>query len=236
MSAHPCTPHALAMEAYHRGDRGATIVVHDDFAGREEHPVAYFFREPAAFAEWERIALDACRGWVLDVGAGSGCHTLALLERGVRVTALEIVPELVAIMRERGVPDVRVGSVFDFVDGPFDTVLLMMNGFGLAESLSGLTHLLERFHELVAPNGQVIADSCDLRDRVPRGLSTRADGRYIGEIDFQLEFRGTKGGVFQQLYVDPDTLSAHASATGWSSEILCYSEGGGYLARLRSAS
>jgi 2-polyprenyl-3-methyl-5-hydroxy-6-metoxy-1,4-benzoquinol methylase len=87
-------PHVEAMQAYHRGNPDAVIVVYDDYE-RDEAPVGYFFRGPDQFAAYERQALDLCRGRVLDVGAGSGCHSLELQERGFDVTAIEIAPELV---------------------------------------------------------------------------------------------------------------------------------------------
>lgn len=52
-----------------------------------------------------RIARLACEdsndARVLEIGAGTGALTLALLEEGARVTALEIDPELVEILRAR---------------------------------------------------------------------------------------------------------------------------------------
>ncbi len=64
-------PHAEAMEAYHRGKHDAVLVVYDDFE-RDEVPVSYFFRAPDEFPPLEQLALELCRGRVLDVGAGSG--------------------------------------------------------------------------------------------------------------------------------------------------------------------
>lgn len=42
-------------------------------------------------------------GALLDVGAGAGLHSLALQHRGIEIMAIDIAPECVAIMRERGV-------------------------------------------------------------------------------------------------------------------------------------
>ena len=65
------TPYAEAMSAFHRGDRDVHMVVYDDYE-RDEVPLTYFFRDSHEFPELERLALDLCRGRVLDVGAGSG--------------------------------------------------------------------------------------------------------------------------------------------------------------------
>ena len=225
------------MCAYHRGQHDATIVVYDDFE-RDEAPLAYFFRTPDQFPPLENMALDYCRGRVLDVGAGSGSHSLALEQRGVQVTAIEILPGLVDILRQRGVRDVRSATWMDLAADPFDTVLMMMNGLGLTETLPGLRRFFRQARRLVQPDGQVLADSTDVRVRMDpeaarTGTFRRKDGRYIGELHFQLEFEGRKGPPFGQLYVDPDTLDRYATAEGWRCEILLEpDEYGHYLVRL----
>jgi SAM-dependent methyltransferase len=122
--------------------------------------------------------------------------------------------------------------------GAFDTVLMMMNGIGLAETLSGLQRFFREAGRLLRPGGQIIADSTDVRVRMDpeaarTGILRRPDGRYIGELHFQLEFEGRKGDPFRQLYVDSQTLGRYARRAGWSCEIvLPPDEYGHYLARL----
>jgi SAM-dependent methyltransferase len=230
-------PHQAAMWAYHRGDHDTVIVVYDDFEC-DEVPVSYFFRSPEQFPSLELRALDLCRGRVLDVGAGSGCHSLALQDRGIEVTAIEVLPDLVDILRERGVRDARLATWMDVDAGQFDTVFMMMNGLGLAETLAGLRGFLRDARRLVRPGGQILADSTDVRVRMDReaarsGTLERPDGRYIGELHFQLEFQGQKGPPFGQLYVDAETLERSAAEAGWRCEILLApDEYGHFLARL----
>jgi SAM-dependent methyltransferase len=230
-------PYQAAMWEYHRGRRDAVIVVYDDFE-RDEAPISYFFRTPEQFPPLETRALDLCRGRVLDVGAGSGCHSLALQERGLEVTAIEILPDLLDILRERGVRDARLATWMDVDAGQFDTVLMMMNGLGLTETLAGLRAFFRDARRLLRPGGQVLADSTDVRVRMDReaartGRLERADGRYIGELHFQLEFDGRKGPPFGQLYVDPETLARYAAEAGWGCEIAAAPDHyGNFLARL----
>jgi SAM-dependent methyltransferase len=229
-------PHEAAMLACHRGDPDAVLVVYDDYE-RDEVPVSYFFRGPDQFASYEREALSLCRGRVLDVGAGAGCHSLALQDLGFDVTAIEVLPGLVNILRDRGVRDARVATWMDVDAGQFDTVLMMMNGLGLAETLTGLGEFFEDAPRLLRPGGQVLADSTDVRVRMDQeaartGSLQRPDGRYIGELHFQLEFQGQKGPPFGQLYVDPVTLKRYADESGWGCEIILPpDEYGHYLAR-----
>jgi SAM-dependent methyltransferase len=230
-------PHQAAMWAYHRGDHDAVIVVYDDFE-RDEVPVSYFFRGPEEFLPYERRALDLCWGRVLDVGAGSGCHSLALQERGLEVTAIEILPDLADILRERGIREVQTATWMDVDAGQFDTVLMLMNGLGLAETLGGLREFLREAPRLLRPGGQILADSTDVRVRMDpeaarSGTLERPDGRYIGELHFQLEFQGRKGPPFGQLYVDPETLKRYADEAGWRYDILLAPDDHGhYLVRL----
>ena len=230
-------PHAAAMEAYHRGKHDAVLVVYDDFE-RDEVPVSYFFRPPQQFPQLEQQALDLCRGRVLDVGAGSGCHSLALQDRGLEVTAIEILPPLVRILQERGVYDARMATWMDIEAEPFDTVLMMMNGLGLTETLAGLRGFFSEARPLVRRGGQVLADSTDVRVRLDveagrTGALERADGRYVGELHFQVEYEGRKGEPFPQLYVDANTLVRIAREEDWGCDIVCEpDEYGHYLAKL----
>ena len=230
-------PHGLAMLAYHNGDRDAVIVVDDDYGEHDEFPVEYFFRGPDQFQEYEQMAVDCCRGRVLDVGAGCGCHSLYLQERGFEVVALDIVPELVEVLRGRGVKDARCAQISAFGGEAFDTILMLMNGIGLAETLDGVGPLLEHLATLLNAGGQVLADSTDVRlaygaDVAPNEDMLRLDGRYMGEITFQLQYDGAKGPPFPQLYIDPTSLDSCAQNVDWQMEILQQSPHGGFLARL----
>lgn len=237
MDLEPWQPYVAAMEAYDQGRRDAIVVVYDDFE-RDEVPISYFYRGPDEFAPYERQALELCRGRVLDIGAGSGCHSLVLQQRGLEVIALEIDPGMARILRARGARSVRTGTWMDVDEGSFDTVLMMMNGIGLTETLTGLRRFFARARRLLTPNGQILADSTDVRTRMDveaggAGRPERRDGRYIGELHFQLEFEGLKGTPFRQLYADPETLARYAREGGWGCEIVREpDQDGHYLARL----
>ena len=231
-------PHGRALWDYFEGDLSAAVVVHSDLGEREELPVAVWFREPAGFWDLERAALELCRGRVLDVGAGTGCHSLALQERGLYVCAIDVVPEAVEIMRRRGVRETRRADLFELEPEAFDTILMLSNGVGLVETLLGLDRFLRDVGRLLSPGGQILLDSTDVRPppaaEAPHapGLPLREDGRYAGEIHFQLEYRGQKGAPFPQLYVDADTLADRAASAGWACIVIARGSRGAYLARL----
>ena len=119
-------------------------------------------------------ALALCRGRVLDVGAGVGALALPLQAAGHEVTALELLPGAVRVMRARGVRDARTGDLWTFEpDRGYDTVLALMNGAAAAGTVAGLIPLLAALAHSLAPHGQLLLDSTDLRGRGGRGLRPR---------------------------------------------------------------
>ena len=58
----------------------------------DEIPVETLFRDYDSMPPLEHHALDLVKGRTLDVGAGAGCHSLVLQERGIDVDAIDISP------------------------------------------------------------------------------------------------------------------------------------------------
>ena len=232
----PWTPLGSALAAFHERGEDVAVSVRNDFSGTEDVHVSIFFRGEDAFEEWESIALRQCGRRVLDVGAGVGAHALVLQAREHEVTALEIIPEAVRIMRDRGVEDAREGTLFDLPEGrTFDTAILLMNGSMIAETLSGFDRLLEAVAGVLEPSGALILDSTDLRDEsVTRSeMEPGNDGRYFGELHYQLSVGDQMGEIFPQLFVDPETLKERAELAGWGVEVIWSGGDGRYLARLQ---
>ena len=229
--------HGAALWAYFKGETGAELIVRTD-AGRESPvPVRHFFRTPPEFTVLENAALARCAGRVLDAGAGSGLHSLALQEMGLAVTAVNISPQAVEIMRRRGVRDVHCADILSYQGGPFDTLLMLGHGLGITESLAGLNRFLAHARCLVSSGGQLLADSLDVRvTPEPENLAyheaNRRAGRYIGEIGIQLEYARRIGPYCGWLHVDAETLADHAAAYGWKCEVIAADNAGNYAARL----
>jgi SAM-dependent methyltransferase len=235
---------AEAMELYGQslldffnGDTSAKVVVRRDDEFMGDLPASVFFRKPSDFSSLERTAMTLCRGYVLDVGAGAGCHSLALQDRGIRVLAIDVSSHAIEMMSKRGVKEIRHGDVFEFHEGPFDTLMMMMHGIGLVEDLSGLDRFLCHAHRLLKPDGQIVFDSLDVRcTDDPRHLAylevNRQAGRYIGQVRTRFEYKGQTGPFFGWLHVDPETLIDHAERMGWSCQVVCREDGGDFLAQL----
>ncbi|MBE7369896.1 class I SAM-dependent methyltransferase [Ramlibacter pallidus] len=226
-------PHGAAVFDCFRGERGALLVCHQD-GERDDVPAAFWLRETMDPLEEKALAL--CRGRVLDAGAGAGLHTLALQRRGFDVTAIDVAPECVTVMRERGVARAEAADVLSYAGGPFDTILCLCNGLDKVGRLASLPHFLDRMRRLLAPGGALLADSFDVRvgasgSRRDALLRKQEEGRYFGETDMRFEYKGLRGAPFPVLQVDFETLSRVAGMRGWECERVD-GTGGHYLARL----
>ena len=233
----PLGPHARALRDYFEGDTGATIVLRSSLGEHDEIPVAVFFRGPDDFFSFDRAALERCRGRVLDVGAGTGVHSLYLQERGFEVCAIDVLAEAVEIMRRRGVHDARQADVAELDVGRFDTILMMMNGTGILGTLEGLDRFLRDVPRLMTGGAQILVDSGPARvigasEEPAVEVTLDEEGTYPGEAWITLEYRGESGPPFRELYVDAETLTEHAVAKRFDCEIVFWDEMGGYIARL----
>jgi len=220
-------PHGAALRAFLAGEEDAEIVVRDEDGEEERTPARVFFRGPGEFSALEEAALDLCRGSVLDVGAGAGCHSLVLQARGLAVLAIDVAPEAVEVMRSRGVRNVRCADIFGWTGERFDTLLILMNGIGLVGSLDGLDRFLQDASRLLEEGGQILLDSYD-----PGEPDPDRPGRYVGEMRFQLEYAGRRGAFYNFLFLDCETLDRHAERAGWCCESIWQEDEGHYLARL----
>lgn len=252
-------PYGRALRHYHFGGRTDAAVILRSSLGEEDRvPVSLFFRGEGLgegpLLPWEGHALTLCRGHVLDAGAGAGSDALWLERRGLRVTAVDLLEDAVAVMRDRGVSDARQADLFRLEAGPFDTVLMMMNGFGPAGTLDGLDRLLDRLHRLVKPDGQVLADVAEAVSAraayeasggagapLPAAGSTGGEWSpsetgYPGEAWVTLQYDGPPGPPFPELYLDLPTLTRHAGQAGWQVQVAYESGEGIHVVRLVRAS
>jgi 2-polyprenyl-3-methyl-5-hydroxy-6-metoxy-1,4-benzoquinol methylase len=237
MNPQAMQPYGESLTAYFNGDKDAELIVHRDDGYKSPLPVSWFFRGPSEYTPIDTKALEHSKGTVLDVGAGTGVHSLALSEKGHSVTAIDISPHAVDILRQRGIEQVFCTDVFSFQSGRFDTLLMLGHGIGMVESLEGLERFLAKAGSLITSEGQLLLDSLDVRaTQDPVHLQYQKErqrkGHYIGEIGMQFEFRGQTGPFCTWLHVDRDTLNEYARRAGWSCEMLVELHTGDYLARL----
>lgn len=206
------------------------LLLHNNYGRPESQPVHVFFQTLNSMPELERFAISLCKGNVLDIGAGTGRHSLELQKNGLKIVSLDSSPSCARLMKERGLKNVIQQDIFGFEESAFDTLLLMMNGIGLCQTLEGLIPLLQKFKLLLKPNGQVLFDSSDisylyLDDPFP-------NDRYFGEISYRYEYKGIMGDWFKWLYIDKETMQYYADREGFNCQIIYQNNKDQYLARL----
>lgn len=230
-------PMGTAIAEYHRTGRAGTLRVFSSQFDEDEIPVEQLFRTLDEMPAIEQRALAMARGKVLDVGAGSGCHALALQEMGKVVTAIDISELSVEVMRQRGVEDARAIDLYDehFVER-YDTILLLMNGSGIIGNIAGIERFFYRMKQLLRPGGCIYMDSSDLKylfEEEDGSYLIDVAGDYYGMVDFRMQYKQVKGEAFDWLYIDFDTLAYYAEQYGFCAELVCQGEHYDYLASLR---
>ena len=204
--------------------------VHNRYGNKEEMPITTYFRKEDEMPDLEWLALEECAGSVLDIGAAAGSHCLALQARGLDVTALDLSPGAANVMRIRGVKHVIKNNIFLYRESKFDTLLLLMNGIGLAATTGGLDKLLLHLKTLLNPGGQILFDSSDVK-YVYQGIQLPEE-QYYGEIWYRYEYKKRFSDWFSWLYADEQTMSVAAAIAGFNMDVLVQDEFGQYLGRL----
>ena len=201
----------------------------------DDLPVSYLFRDYQEMNALEKKALDSSFGKVLDVGSGAGSHSLYLQnERKLEVTALDISPKSIEVCKARGVKNAICEDLLQFSEKDFDTILLLMNGTGIFQSLEHIDQYLQKLKSLVAENGQILLDSTDILYMYDQdedgGVLVPATG-YYGELDYYLHYKGESEEPMKWLYLDFDTLENAAIANGFKIQKIEQQEDS-YLAQL----
>ena len=229
-------PMGAAIRDYQSKGKASRLRVLSSMFDEDEMPVAHLFRTFNQMPRLEQKALSMAKGRVLDIGAGAGCHALALQERGLEVKAIDISPLSCEVMKERGVKNAECVNLFNpQLQGKYDTLLLLMNGTGIAGKLNRLPMLLNRLKELLAEGGQILIDSSDLKyiyENEDGSMDIDLNAPYYGEVDYQMQYKNVKGEPFDWLYTDPMLLASISKQCGLNCEIVVEGENYDFLARL----
>lgn len=241
-------PMGAAILDFQQHGKAARLRVLSSMFEEDEMPVKHLFRSTREMPMLEQKALQLAKGRVLDIGAGAGCHALALQEKGLAVKAIDISPLSCEAMKLRGVKDAECINLFDphlssgnhsgenqeQFEGGFDTILLLMNGTGIAGKIEHLPALFQRLKALLNPSGQILIDSSDLKyiyENEDGSFDINLNGAYYGEVDYQMIYKNVKGDRFDWLYVDFPLLKSIAETCGLHGELVEEGEHYDYLAR-----
>lgn len=229
-------PMGAAIADYFKHHKADRLRVFSSQFDEDEIPVKQLFRSAKTMPMLERTALQLATGSILDVGAGSGCHALALQEMEKEVCAIDISPLSVEVMKQRGVNNARLVNLFDgqFVE-TFDTILMLMNGSGIIGRLENMPAFFQRMKQLLRPGGCILMDSSDLRylfEDEDGSFEIDLAANYYGEVDFEMQYKDIRGDSFDWLYIDFQTLSLYAAECGFKAELIKEGKHYDYLAKL----
>lgn len=219
-----------ALYDYYKKRLKPPLILHNNYGIPEKQPLHVFFQDSKSMTDLDLFALSLCKGKVLDIGAGAGRHSVELAKQGLDVTSLDSSPSCIKLMKERGLPQVVHSDIYHYEGGKFDTLLLLMNGIGLCQTIDALEPLLVKFKTLLNKGGQVIFDSSDISYLYMDELFP--NDRYFGEIDYCYEYMGKMGKWFKWIYIDKDTMQFKAEQAGFNFQIIYEDGNDQYLAKM----
>ncbi len=231
-------PIGKAIECYVKNGSSSPIEVESDLMENDVIPVDYLFRTFELMPELEQLALKSCHGKVLDVGTAAGPHCRWLRDKGFEVTAIDTSKGSINYLNTKFPNDKNVQiSIMGMssAEEKYDTILLLMNGIGLAGDLSSLPNLLNHLKGLLTEKGKILCDSTDVKyfyQEEDGGLWVDLNTEYYGNFKFKMNYDDHTTGWFPWLYVDEQTLESNADECGLNMKVL-FSKDDSYLAELK---
>jgi SAM-dependent methyltransferase len=202
----------------------------------DEMEVAYLFRSFTEMPTLEQKALQLTKGRTLEVGCGAGSHGLYLQnERNIDVHSIDISENAITACTLRGLKNTQVIDVLNIENEKYDTILLLMNGTGIFETLERTSIYLKKLKSVLNPNGQILIDSSDIIymfDEDEDGGKWIPSDTYYGELTFTVQYKNETEAPFPWLYMDYNTLQNAAIANGLQCQLVLEGDHFDYLAQL----
>lgn len=227
-------PIGFAVQDFVENGSSENILVKSDLCDDDIMPVAYLFRPHELMPELEQIALARCKGRILDVGAAAGCHTIELDALGKEVTALDFSLGCATYLKSLGLNTIH--GDFYAVKEKYDTLLILMNGIGIAQNLENLPAFLTQLKNCLTVGGIALCDSTDLSylyQEDDGSMWVDLNSPYHGEMNFQMSYKNVTGEWFKWLYIDFDLLSSFCEEQGLACEKIYQGENDNYLVEIK---
>jgi len=181
------------------------------------------------------------RGRVLDFGCGAGRVGLHLQSRGHEVVGIDVSPLAVRVARQRGLADVRLGTLDSAIRAEecFDTILLLGNNLGLLAGERPGRRLLGKLARIASDRGRILAGSYDPYDGASELARryherNRERGRMGGVERLRVRYRQYATPWYDVLFASREELAWLAEGTGWVASRFV-DNGAGYVAVLDRA-
>ena len=223
-----------ALLDFQNGNYSEDITTSTNISDEDVLPIPYLFRDYKDMPRLEQKALKLAKGSVLDVGCGSGSHSIYLQKKGFKVKAIDISKGAIEVSKQRGVLRADILNILDEAE-TFDTILLLMNGTGIFQELTQVSKYLSHLKSLLNPNGQILIDSSDIKymyEDEDGGYWMDMNSSYYGELDYFLSYKGEKEAPMKWLYLDFETLKLACETLGLRCELVFEGAHFDYLAKL----
>ncbi len=223
-----------ALLDYQNGNYSEDIITSTNISDEDILPLAFLFRNYEDMPKLEQKALELVKGSILDVGCGAGSHSLHLQEKDFKVKSIDVSEGAIEVCRSRGIKNTAVSNVLDESE-TFDTILLLMNGTGIFQTIGKVSLYLKHLKSLLNKNGQILIDSSDILYMYQDddgGIWQDTNANYYGELDYYLSYKGEQEAPMKWLYLDYTTLETAAIANGLQCELIEEGEHFDYLAKL----
>ena len=223
-----------ALLDFYNGNSSEDIITSTNISGDDILPLNYLFRNYSEMPKLEKQALKLAKGKVLDVGCGAGSHSLYLQQKNILVKAIDISKGAIEVCKKRGVLNAELLPVLDEKQ-TFDTILLLMNGTGIFETIKKVPKYLEHLKTLLNKNGQILIDSSDIKymyEDEDGSFWQDLNSGYYGELDYFIKYKDEEELPMKWLYLDFTTLNIACASVGLHCEIITEGKHFDYLARL----
>lgn len=231
-----------ALLDYQLGKYSEDIITWTDISDKDVLPIFYLFRDFTEMPKLEQKALQLSYGKILDVGCGSGSHSLWLQNQGFMVKAIDSSKGAIEVTKKRGVINAKLKPLLNETE-TFDTILILMNGTGIFQTLKNTPKHLKHLKSLINPKGQILIDSSDIsymyvsEDEIEteieiEKLNQLNNGKYYGELDYYLSYKGEEEVPMKWLYLDFKTLKSACKTVGLHCEKVMDGDHFDYLVRI----
>jgi hypothetical protein len=127
-------------------------------------------------------------------------------------------------------------DIYQLSECQFDTILLLMNGAGIGETITGLEKLLVHVKTLLTEKGQILIDSTDIKYLFEEEDGSvwidLANDAYYGEMEYEVKYKKSVT-KFKWLFIDFDKLKKVAKKAGLNCILIESGENHDYLAQLK---
>ncbi len=225
-------PLGYAITDFYNNGKANTLWVDSNITERDKINVDYLFRTFKKMPEIEKQALKLCNGTILDIGAAAGAHSYWLIKKGYDVKSIDISKMAIDIMKKRGILNTECINFFKMpANQKFDTLLFLMNGIGIANTISGLKNFFKKCNDILSINGQILLDSSNISYMFDKHYKNHRT-KYFGEVEYSMQYKNIISDKFGWLFIDFDTLKKEANSNGFNCVKVLDGKHFDYLARL----